>query len=55
MINAILDGSVDHTQTQQLAQLNLTISKVVSGVDSNILDPRYTYNWKLLVSAGPQT
>lgn len=43
IINAILDGSIEQAETQQLPYFDLAIPTALSGVDSNILDPRMTY------------
>lgn len=44
IINAILDGSIDDANTQQLPYFNLAIPTSVPGVDADILDPRSTYD-----------
>jgi phosphoenolpyruvate carboxykinase (ATP) len=46
IIDGILDGSIDHAETQQLPLFNLTVPKSMSGVDDSILDPRDTYQDK---------
>ena len=43
IINAILDGSIDDADMQQLPYFNLAIPTAVPGVDADILDPRSTY------------
>ena len=43
IIDAILDGSLDRTETSTLPIFNLHIPTGLPGVDSNILDPRKTY------------
>ncbi|PNH95595.1 phosphoenolpyruvate carboxykinase (ATP) [Vibrio diazotrophicus] len=43
IISAILDGSVDTPNTQQLPILNLSIPVALLGIDSDILDPRSSY------------
>ena len=43
IIDAILDGSIDEAPSQQLPIFNLAIPKSLAGVNSNILDPRATY------------
>lgn len=44
IIDAILDGSIDHAETTTLPMFNLEIPTNVGGVDDNILDPRSTYS-----------
>jgi phosphoenolpyruvate carboxykinase (ATP) len=43
IIDAILDGSIEHAPTKKLPVFNLEIPTVLPGVDTNILDPRNTY------------
>jgi phosphoenolpyruvate carboxykinase (ATP) len=43
IIDAILDGSIEHAPTQKLPVFNLEIPTALPGVDTNILDPRNTY------------
>lgn len=43
IIDAILDGSIEETETDTLPIFNLAIPRNLAGVDSNILDPRNTY------------
>ena len=43
IIDAILDGSIDHADTEILPMFNLAIPKHVEGVEDRILDPRQTY------------
>ncbi|ORU93807.1 MAG: phosphoenolpyruvate carboxykinase (ATP) [Cycloclasticus sp. symbiont of Bathymodiolus heckerae] len=43
IINAILDGSIEDTDTKEIPYFNLEIPTTLPGVDSNILDPRDTY------------
>lgn len=43
IINAILNGEIDHAPTATLPIFNLVIPTALSGVDSTILDPRNTY------------
>lgn len=43
IIDAILDGSIEHAQTKQIPLFNLTVPLALPGVDSTILDPRDTY------------
>lgn len=43
IINAILDGSIEGAETTQLPYFNLAIPTALTGVDTNILDPRNTY------------
>lgn len=44
IINAILDGSIEKTETQLLPLFNLEIPVVLPGVNASILDPRDTYD-----------
>ena len=44
IINAILDGSIENSDTKTIPVFNLEVPTSLSGVDSNILDPRDTYN-----------
>ncbi len=43
IIDAILDGEIENAETKQLPIYNLEIPLALPGVDSNILDPRDTY------------
>ena len=43
IIDAILDGSIDHAETTVLPMYNLAVPTHVEGVDDGILDPRKTY------------
>lgn len=43
IIDAILDGSIENTNTQHLPLFNFEIPTALHDVDSNILDPRNTY------------
>ncbi|MEO1888784.1 MAG: phosphoenolpyruvate carboxykinase (ATP) [Cycloclasticus sp.] len=43
IINAILDGSIENTDTKHIPYFNLEIPTSLEGVHSNILDPRDTY------------
>ncbi|GLS90617.1 phosphoenolpyruvate carboxykinase [ATP] [Psychromonas marina] len=43
IIDAILDGSIEHAQTKQIPLFNLTVPLALHDVDSGILDPRDTY------------
>lgn len=43
IINAILDGSIEDTDTKEIPYFNLEVPTSLPGVDSNILDPRDTY------------
>ncbi|MCA1744926.1 MAG: phosphoenolpyruvate carboxykinase (ATP) [Bacteroidales bacterium] len=43
IIDAILDGSIENAPTKQLPVFNLEIPTMLPGVDTNILDPRNTY------------
>lgn len=44
IIDAILDGSIDEAPIENLPVFNLTIPTELPGVDSDILDPRKTYD-----------
>ena len=43
IIDAILDGSIDHAETVTLPMFNLTVPTALHDCDTNILDPRNTY------------
>ena len=43
IIDAILDHSIDAAPTKQIPYFNFTVPTVLAGVDTNILDPRDTY------------
>lgn len=43
IIDAILDGSIDHVPTKTIPYFNLEIPTELHGVNPVILDPRYTY------------
>ncbi len=43
IIDAILDGSLENAETTTLPIFNLEIPTALAGVESNILDPRKTY------------
>lgn len=43
IIHAILNGSIDETESFQLPYFNLTVPSNIEGVDNGILDPRSTY------------
>jgi len=43
IINAILDGSIENTETKHIPYFNLEVPTSLEGVRSNILDPRDTY------------
>ncbi|QLB43227.1 phosphoenolpyruvate carboxykinase (ATP) [Mannheimia pernigra] len=47
IIDAILDGSIEKAEMGKLPIFDLAIPTALSGVDSNILDPRNTYEDKL--------
>ncbi|MBL4754842.1 MAG: phosphoenolpyruvate carboxykinase (ATP) [Flavobacteriales bacterium] len=44
IIDAILDGSIDTVETKVIPYFNLSIPTELPGVDTQILDPRDTYN-----------
>ncbi|MFT5274694.1 MAG: phosphoenolpyruvate carboxykinase (ATP) [Saprospiraceae bacterium] len=43
IINAILDGSIEESETIQLPYFDFAIPTALSGVETDILDPRNTY------------
>ena len=43
IIDAILDGSIDSAETEQVPVFNLAIPSELPGVDSSLLDPRKSY------------
>jgi len=43
IIDAILDGSLDHAEVSKLPIFDLSIPSTLPGVDTSILDPRNTY------------
>ena len=43
IITAILDGSIEGSPTKNLPVFNLEVPTELKGVDTNILDPRDTY------------
>jgi len=43
IINAILDGSIENAETAVIPYFNLTVPTTLPNVDTNILDPRDTY------------
>ena len=40
MVDAILDGSIDHSGFETLPVFNLQVPKHINGVDDKILNPR---------------
>lgn len=44
IIDAILDGSIDHAETKHISYFNLEIPLELHGVNTNVLDPRNTYS-----------
>jgi len=44
IIDAILDGSIEDADTAIVPIFNLTVPSALNGVDSNLLDPRSTYD-----------
>ncbi len=44
IINAILDGSIEQSETIQLPYFDFAIPTALSGVETHILDPRNTYD-----------
>jgi len=45
-INGILDGSIEKSEFETLPVFNLTIPKTLSGVDTEVLNPRNTWEDK---------
>jgi len=43
IIDAILDGSIDDTETTVIPMFNLEVPNTIAGVEGDILDPRNTY------------
>ncbi|OCL86932.1 Phosphoenolpyruvate carboxykinase (ATP) [Aliarcobacter thereius] len=43
-INAILDGSINDSEFQNMTIFNLQIPRTLKGVDTHVLTPRYTWN-----------
>ncbi len=43
IIDAILDGSIEKTETKNIPYFNFEVPTALPGVDTNILDPRNTY------------
>ena len=43
IIDAILDGSIDHAPSKVIPYFNLEVPTELTGVNTNILDPRNTY------------
>lgn len=48
IIDAILDGSIDHSPTKMLPYFNLEIPTELHGVNPAVLDPRDTYEQKIV-------
>ncbi len=46
IIDAILDGSLDSTEVEELAPFGLMIPKQVDGVDSKVLNPKNTWKYE---------
>ncbi len=46
IINAILDGSLDKTEVQELAPFGVMVPKNVNGVDPKILNPKNTWKYE---------
>jgi phosphoenolpyruvate carboxykinase (ATP) len=46
IIDAILDGSIDHAPTKMIPFFNLEVPTELHGVNSAVLDPRDTYDQK---------
>jgi phosphoenolpyruvate carboxykinase (ATP) len=44
IIDAILDGSIDHVPTKMIPYFNLEVPTELHGVNPVVLDPRYTYS-----------
>ena len=45
-INGILDGSINNSEFETLPVFNLTIPKTLKGVDTEVLNPRNTWENK---------
>ena len=43
IIDSILDGSIENAEMVELPMFNLSVPTALPGADSNILDPRNTY------------
>ena len=43
IIDAILDGTIEQSETQTIPTFGLSVPTQLSGVDANLLDPRKTY------------
>src|SRR5574344_2036530 len=43
-INAILDGSINESEFQNMTIFNIQIPKTLKGVDTHVLTPRYTWS-----------
>ena len=43
IINAILDGSIEKSESKTIPYFNLEVPTTLPGCDTNILDPRDTY------------
>lgn len=46
IIRAILDGSLDHAETEEIQPFGLHIPKNVAGVDAQILNPKNTWKYE---------
>lgn len=46
IIDAILDGSIEHSETESMPVFNLAIPKSIPGVDTSILNPRNAWEDK---------
>ncbi|MBN1131451.1 MAG: phosphoenolpyruvate carboxykinase (ATP) [Bacteroidales bacterium] len=44
IIDAILDGTIDHAETHTIPYFNLQVPLALEGIDPTILDPRNTYS-----------
>ena len=44
LINAIFDGELDDAETESLPIFNLRMPKALAGLDSQVLDPRSSYD-----------
>ena len=46
-INAILDGSINNSEFETMSIFNLSIPKTLEGVDTEVLNPRNTWQDKV--------
>jgi phosphoenolpyruvate carboxykinase (ATP) len=53
-VNAILDGSINHSEFEIMPYFNLTIPKTLGGVDTHLLNPRNAWEDKAIFDATAQ-